>query len=238
MFRYPPVSVIIPAYNEEKSIGNVINETVSVLDDLNIPYEIIVVNDGSTDKTGIMASSCKVQVLNNNCNCGKGFSLRKALNHANGDIVVTIDSDGEHKPKELIALINSVMNGSDVAAGSRFMGRKSGVTTRINVLGNNMLNLAIFLLTGYRITDSQTGFRAAKKEVLLNLNLNSDRYEIETEITVKCLINNYVLTELPITVERRKYSASKLKILYDGTRMLMTILESCFLPEEKKDSRI
>ncbi|MBN1358625.1 glycosyltransferase family 2 protein [Candidatus Bathyarchaeota archaeon] len=224
----PTVSVIIPAFNEEKNVANVISGTITVMDQLNLPYEIIFVDDGSTDKTGMIASLFKVKVLVNKNNRGKGYSLKKALQHARGDIIVTIDSDGEHKPKEIAPLLGAVLNGIDVAAGSRFLNNKTGVTTKLNQIGNHFFNLTIMSLTGKRVTDSQTGFRAIKREVLEKIDLQSDGYEIETEITVKSLKNGFTFRELPITVERRKFGASKLKIIEDGKRIMGTILSTSF----------
>jgi glycosyltransferase involved in cell wall biosynthesis len=226
--RRSAVTVIIPAYNEEKTIGNVLFETTLIMNGLGIPYEIILVDDGSTDKTGQIASNYKVTVLLNKKNYGKGYSLRKALQHASGDIIVTIDSDGEHKPKEIPDLIEPLFNGTDIVAGSRFIGNQRRATTRINLLGNFLFNATIMTLTGKFVTDSQTGFRAIKKHVLETLNLESDGYEIEAEITVKGLRNGFVFEEKPITVERRKYNISKLKLLSDGTRILRTILKASF----------
>ncbi len=222
------VSVIIPAYNEEKTIGDVISSTAEIMDGLAVPYEIIVVNDGSTDKTGLVASMYKATVLTNSVNRGKGYSLRRALKVAQGKIIVTIDSDGEHKPKEIPDLIEPLYSGTDIVAGSRFMGSQSKVTTKLNVMGNMLFNTAIMTLTGQRVTDSQTGFRAIKKDVLDKLNLESDGYEIETEITVKGLRNGFVLKEKPISCERRKYSISKIKVLSDGAKILRTIIRSNF----------
>jgi glycosyltransferase involved in cell wall biosynthesis len=222
------VTVVIPAYNEEKTIGSVIFETASIMNGLNLPYEIIVVDDGSTDETGKIASAYKVIVLSNERNRGKGYSLRRALQHANGDIIVTIDSDGEHKPKEIPDLIEPLFNGTDIVAGSRFLGRSGWGTTHLNILGNLFFTAAIMTLTGKVVTDSQTGFRAIKKRVLDALNLESDGYEVEAEITIKGLKSGFVFKEKPITVERRKYSFSKLRLLSDGTRIMKTILKANF----------
>lgn len=222
------VSVIIPAYNEERTIGNVIAETELIMDGLGLPYEIIVVNDGSTDKTGLIASSHKVLVLSNAKNCGKGSALRTALQRASGEIIVTMDSDGEHKPKEIPDLIEPLFNGTDIVAGSRFLGNQGPGTTHLNVIGNLFFNAAIMALTGKFVTDSQTGFRAIKKHVLDMLNLESNGYEIEAEITVKGLRNGFVFKEKPISVERRKYNTSKLQLLTDGTKIMKTILKASF----------
>jgi glycosyltransferase involved in cell wall biosynthesis len=225
----PTVSVIIPAFNEEKNVAKVLSGTIAVMDQLHLPYEIIFVDDGSTDKTGLTASTFKVNVLTNKKNCGKGYSLKKALQHANGDIIVTIDSDGEHKPKEIAPLLDAVVNGVDVAAGSRFMNNHTEVTTKLNQIGNHLFNLAIMSLTGRHVTDSQTGFRAVKREVLEKLDLQSDGYEIETEITVKSLRGGFAFKELPITIERRKFGASKLKLINDGKKILKAILTTSLM---------
>jgi len=222
------VSIIIPAYNEEKNVANVISGTITVMEQLNLPYEIIFVDDGSTDKTGLIASSFKVRIITNKKNCGKGYSLKKALQHANGDIIVTIDSDGEHKPKEIAPLLDAVVNGMDIAAGSRFLNKQSAVTAKINQIGNRLFNLVIMSLTGKLVTDSQTGFRVIRREVLEKLNLQSDGYEIETEITVKGLRGGFAFKELPITVERRRFGASKLKLISDSKRIFGTILATSF----------
>jgi len=222
------VSIIIPAYNEEKNVANIISGTIAIMEQLNLPYEVIFVNDGSTDKTGLIASFFKVRILTNKKNRGKGYSLKKALQHAYGDIIVTIDSDGEHKPKEIAPLLDAVVNGVDIAAGSRFLNKQSAVTTKLNQIGNRLFNLAIMSLTGKLVTDSQTGFRVIKREVFEKLNLQSDGYEIETEITVKGLRGGFAFKELPITVERRRFGASKLKLIADSKRIFETILKSSF----------
>jgi glycosyltransferase involved in cell wall biosynthesis len=220
------VSVVIPAFNEQRSIGHVIEETTSVMDDLGVPYEIIVVNDGSTDKTGQVATRYKATVLTNERNRGKGYAIRRGFEQATGDIIVTLDADGAHSPKEIPDLIDPLSNGTDIVGGSRFLGNKGFSTTRLNRVGNFIFNTAIATLTGKRVTDSQTGFRALKKEVLEKLNLASSGYEIETEITVKSLKNGFTFEEKPISCKQRQFNASKLRVLSDGAQILKTILKA------------
>jgi len=222
------ISVVIPAYNEEKSIGDIISNTISTMESLKMPYEIIVVDDGSNDNTVRKAAAYKATVLSNGRNRGKGYALRKGFRYARGDIIVTFDSDGAHKPKEIPDLIHPLFNGVDIVAGSRFLGRGMNSTSRLNRLGNFLFNTAITILTGKRVTDSQTGFRAFKKRVLQSLNLESLGYEVETEITVKGLRNGFTFQEKPISCEERKYSISKLKILSDGMKILKTIFTAKF----------
>ncbi len=222
------ISVVIAAYNEEKSIGTVIEETMQVMDSLGAPYEIIVVDDGSTDHTARVASTYKTTVISYPKNMGKGYAIRRGIQKAQGQIIVTIDADGSHRPKEIPDLVTPLFNGTDIVAGSRFMGSGSDFTTRINRVGNFLFNATITSLTGKQVTDSQTGFRAIKKEVLEKMNLTSDGFEIESEITVKGLRNGFKFQEKPITCERRRYSMSRLKIARDGQRIFRTIIKSNF----------
>jgi glycosyltransferase involved in cell wall biosynthesis len=222
------ISVVIPAYNEEKSIGAVIEETTQIMDGLGQPYEIIVVDDGSKDHTARVASTYKATVVSYPKNMGKGYAVRKGVEKAQGQIIVTMDADGSHRAKEIPDLVTPLFNGTDIVAGSRFLGSGSDFTTRINRLGNFLFNAAIASLTGKLITDSQTGFRAIKKQILEKMNLTSDGFEIESEITVKGLRNGYKLIEKPIACEKRKHSMSRLRIARDGQKILKTIIKANF----------
>lgn len=220
------VSVIIPAYNEEKTIGDVLEETIQVMDSLGLPYEVIVVDDGSMDRTKEIASKYKAIVLSNGRNQGKGYALRRGFQHAQGDIIITIDADGSHKPKEIPDLLNPLFSGTDIVAGSRFLGSGKDHTSRLHVFGNYLINTTIMVLTRKSITDSQTGLRAFKRDFLQKTSLESKGYEIETEITVKSLKNGFKLKEVPVSCEKRKYNISRLRIMSDGFRILKTILKS------------
>jgi len=224
------ISVVIPAYNEQITIGKTISDTILTMDSLKMPYEVIVVNDGSTDDTARVASGYKATLLSDDKNRGKGYALRKGFQHAQGDIVVTIDSDGAHEPKEIPDLIQPLLDGADVVAGSRYLGGRMHTTTRLHRIGNAMFNLAILALTGKYVTDSQSGFRAFKREVLQKINLQSLGYDIEVEMTVKSLKNGFVFQEKPICCERRKHSYSKLRILHDGIRISKAIIRANFSP--------
>jgi glycosyltransferase involved in cell wall biosynthesis len=227
--QHSVISVIIPAYNEEKTIGPLLSETISVMDNLKLPYEIIVVDDGSIDNTARIATRYKATVLTNGKNQGKGYALRKGFQHSQGSIIVTIDADGAHRPKEIPDLTYPLFNGVDIVSGSRFLGNgRKDSTSRLNRLGNFLFNITIMALTGKRITDSQTGFRAFKREFLKKILLESCGYEIETEITVKGLKNGFSFQEKPICCEKRKYSISKLKIFSDGAKIFKTILKANF----------
>lgn len=223
------ISLIIPAYNEENTIGNVLSDVISVMDNTNMPYEIIVVDDGSTDTTRQVALKYKAQVLSNGRNRGKGYAIRRGFQHAQGDIIVTIDSDGAHCPKEIPEVIQPLFNGVDIVAGSRFLGRRNPNTSKLNLIGNFLFNITIMALTGRYVTDSQTGFRAFKREVLHEVDFLSSGYEIETEITVKGLRNGFIFKEKPIACNKRKYDVSKIRVLADGIKIFKAILRSKFI---------
>lgn len=225
----PMISVVIPAYNEEETIGGVISRIGATMDSFGMPYEILVVDDGSTDKTRQIASACKAIVLHNGRNRGKGYALRKGFQSSQGDIIVTIDSDGSHDPKEIPNLVSPLLKGADMVSGSRFLGNGKNPTSNINRFGNFLFNFLVIVLTGRYVTDSQTGFRAFKKKVLETVDLDSRGYEVETEILVKSLRNGFVFQEKPITSSARRHNASKLRILSDGARIFKTAFEAKFV---------
>jgi glycosyltransferase involved in cell wall biosynthesis len=221
------VSVIIPAYNEEETIEEILLRTNKTMENLGFPYEIIVVDDGSTDKTRLLAERQKATILNYGTNKGKGYALRTGIQKATGNIIITMDADGSHQPEEIPQLVKPLLSGVDIVAGSRFLGnRENGSIKKLNILGNNIFNLLILLLTKKQITDSQTGFRALKKKVFQEIEITSEGYQIETELTVKTLRNGYTIQEEPITCEKRRNGLSHLNPLSDGFKIFKTILKT------------
>ncbi len=223
----PIVSVVIPAYNEEKTIGETLFRINRAMETIGIPYEIIVVDDGSSDRTRVLAEGHKTIVLSNGTNKGKGHALQRGFRNAMGNIIITIDADGSHKPEEIPRLLKPLLKGADIVAGSRFLGnREKGSVKKLNFVGNYLFNLLILLLTRKRITDSQTGFRAFKKKVIQEIVITSNGYEIETELTVKTLKNGYQLREEPITCKKRKDGCSHLNPLLDGFEIFKNIIKA------------
>jgi glycosyltransferase involved in cell wall biosynthesis len=225
----PVISVVIPAYNEEETIGSVLGETIRVMESLMMPYEIIVVDDGSNDLTREVAYKHKATVLSNGRNMGKGYALRKGFQNAKGDIIVTIDADGAHSPKEIQSLIEQLLNGADIVSGSRFLNGRKDHTSLLKLLGNHMINMTIRVLTRKSITDSQTGLRAFKKDFLQKIALNSSGYEIETEITVKGLKNGFKFKEIPINCKKREHGSSNIRIISDGFKIFKTAIKHAVL---------
>lgn len=222
----PEISVIIPAYNESLTIGSVISDTINVLNEIGKSYEIIVVDDGSSDLTNVVAEDAGAKVIVSSRNMGKGNALRKGLAYASGDIIVTLEADGENSPYEIGSLIAPLAEGVDIVSGSRFLGYRKESTRKLDQIGNFLFNASIMSLTGKRITDSQTSFRALKKKVLDKLNLESEGAEIETELTVKSLRKSFSFKEVPITVQPRRFYASNIKTFADSFRILRTVLKA------------
>jgi len=221
------VSVVIPAYNEEENIGNILLRTNATLETIGVPYEIIVVDDGSVDETKLMAMQYKATVLSNGTNRGKGYALKTGIQSANGNILVTMDADGSHRPEEIPKLIVPLLNGADAVFGSRFTGKRGQDSTKkLHIFGNNLFNLLIALLSGKHVTDSQTGFRAYKKKIIKEIEITSTGYEVETELTVKSLKNGYIIHEEPITFEKRKDGSSHVNPLFDGIKIFKTIVKA------------
>jgi len=231
----PFISILIPAHNEEGSLENVIGRTQRVLKSLGNPYEIIVVDDGSTDQTCDVAYKRDVSIIRNYRNCGKGHALQTGFNYCSGSIIVTIDADGSHQPEELPQLITPLFKDEyDVVIGSRFKGCiEKGALKRTNLIGNMIFNFLIFLLSGKLLTDTQSGFRAFKKSTLSHLNLTSSRYEIESEMTAEMLKRRFRIKEVPIYCKKPQ-RPSGLRAFKDGHKIVRTILKT-FL---RRNSRV
>jgi len=229
------VSVVIPAYNEEKNIEGILFRTEKALEALNLPYEVIVVDDGSTDKTKFLAERHKVIVISNGDNHGKGYALKRGLKDVRGELIVIMDADGSHRPEDIKRLIEPLVNGADVVMGSRFTGkRERDSTKKLHILGNKLFNLLIRILTKQYITDSQTGFRAFKKNVLEEIEITCDGYAVETELTVKTLKNGYIVHEESIIFEKRREGCSHINPLRDGIRILKTIIVTSIQARKEK----
>ena len=219
------LSIIIPVYNEELTIGNIIDRTEKVMRQTGLRFEVIVVNDRSYDKSLEAAKARDAKIFSLKQHLGKGYALRAGFAHAKGDIIVTIDSDGSHKPEELPEVLAPILKDrADLVIGSRYMDHKKVDSRKLNAFGVKLFNRFIELLTGVAITDSQSGFRAMKREVLKNKELKSGEYEIESEMLVKTAKQNFRVTEVPISFEQRTYGTSGVDPMFDGFKILVSII--------------
>jgi glycosyltransferase involved in cell wall biosynthesis len=221
------LSVIIPVYNEELTIGNIIDRVKAVVKQTGLKNEVIVVDDCSYDKSLEVAKRHSAKIYMLKSHLGKGYALRAGFAKAKGDIIVTIDSDGSHKPEELpLVLAPIVQNKADLVIGSRYLNQKNVAARKLNAFGVKLFNSFIELLTGVAITDSQSGYRAMKREVLKSQNPQSEGYEIESEMLVKTAQKNFRITEVPISFEQRTYGRSGVDPLIDGFKILLSIVSA------------
>jgi len=223
------ISVVIPAYNEGPNLGLVLEDTKDILLKMGFPYEIIVVNDGSQDNTADIAKKHGVILINNEKNMGKGTALISGFRRAKGDIVVTMDADGSHRAEDIPVLLSPMLNGGslEAAVGSRFVderGRRS--TSSLHLIGNRIINALILMVTGRYISDSQSGFRAYKKNALAKIALHSTGFDIESEMTIKMLRKGFRILEVPIRCDPRKNGFTRVNSFEDGFNIVKTIIKS------------
>jgi len=219
------LSVIIPVYNEELTIGNIIDRVKAVAQQTGLKSEIIVIDDHSHDQSLKVATKPGVKVYSLKEHLGKGYALRAGFAKATGDIIVTLDSDGSHRPEELPEVLAPILHDqADLVIGSRYLNHKKVASRRLNAFGVRAFNLLIELFTGVGITDSQSGYRAMKRKVLKSQKLYSREYEIESEILVKTAKKNFRVTEVAISFEQRTYGRSGVDPLFDGSKILYWII--------------
>jgi glycosyltransferase involved in cell wall biosynthesis len=218
------LSIIIPVYNEELTIGDVIDRVKAVVMRTGLKSEILVIDDHSYDRSVEVAKKHGIKLYSLKEHLGKGYALRAGFAKATGDIIVTIDSDGSHLPEELPEVLAPILHDqADLVIGSRFLNHKRVATRRLNAFGVRAFNLLIELATGVAITDSQSGYRAMKRTVLKSQKLYSREYEIESEMLVKTAKKNFRITEVPISFEQRTYGRSGVDPLFDGSKILFWI---------------
>jgi glycosyltransferase involved in cell wall biosynthesis len=229
------LSVVIPVYNEERTIAQVIDAVCSIDLEaaLGVPLEreIIVVDDGSQDSTrAILArftSLPEVQVVLHDRNAGKGAALRTAFKKVSGDIVIIQDADFEYDPSEYPALLEPIVAGrADVVYGSRLSGgRPQRVYLFWHLVGNRFLTLLTNLLFNSTLSDMETGYKVFRREVVDSFRLRENDFRIEPEMTAQVLRNPKLrIYELPIAYYGRTYDEGKKITWKDGIKAVVTLL--------------
>jgi len=219
------VSIIIPAYNEEKNLPHIISHLKELS---GYRLEIIVVDDGSSDGTAEIARNLDVKVISYKPNRGKGAAFREAIPYVTGKYVVQIDADHQFQPSDIPFLLKSLTGGNDIVFGSRFKGGKveKGAITRLSLLGNWLMSLAASIFSGRRVYDVMAGFKAFRSDKLRALNLKCDHFGYEAEILVRAGGMGYKIDEVPISHTRRIDGKSNVKKIRDGVRVLYTIINT------------
>jgi glycosyltransferase involved in cell wall biosynthesis len=218
------VSFLIPAYNEEATIGEVLDR----IDALGLDAQVIVVDDGSTDRTAeiVEARQRDGLVVLHQSNRGKGAALRAAIPHVDGDIAVVQDADMEYDPAEVPALIELIERGvADVVYGSRLRGgRPQRAYLFWHLVGNRFLSLLTNILFNTTLSDMETGYKAFRADVLRSLDLRENGFGIEPEITGKVCKRGLRIYELPIAYYGRTYAEGKKITWRDGFGAIRVLL--------------
>jgi dolichol-phosphate mannosyltransferase len=213
------VACIIPTLNEDATIADVIQQS------RHHTKRIIVVDGHSTDETRQIAIDTGATVLLERQR-GKGIALRSAFNTVTAKVYITIDGDGTYDGHEMKNLLAPLQAGqADMVVGSRFLGKmERGAISPLNTFGNHLFNFLVNRLTGSKMTDSQSGYRAISQRALTHIDLSSVGFEIETELTMKILRAGFRVIEVPITYRKRRGTPPKLRAIRDGIKIITTIL--------------
>jgi len=207
------ITVVIPTLNEENAIGEVIDG----FKDLGFS-DILVIDGGSTDKTREIAERRGAHVIIQSGK-GKGQAIAEAFNLINSEIAVLIDGDGSYRPQDALKMIEPIKKGlADHVIGNRLANYQKGAFTKLNLIGNKILNFFFRVVYGIEIYDLLSGYRALTREVYKNVKLTSKGFEVETELTVETIAKGFRVLEVPITYRKREGS-TKLNPIKDGFRI-------------------
>ena len=200
------IVVTIPAYNEEKTIGSLINKINEVMGSGRYDYKVLVVDDGSKDKTTEVAKLANAVVYSHPKNYGLADTFRTETEKAlklGADVIVHIDADIQYKPEEILLLLKEIENGYDLVLGSRFKGKIEYMPI-IKKLGNKAFSRVVSNITGIRISDAQTGFRAFTKDVAEKIKVTSNHTYTQEQI-IRTVKKKFKIKEVPIYFAKRNF---------------------------------
>lgn len=220
------LSVVIPAYNEEDGIAEIVERVLAVrpaLQEIGVGLELLVVDDGSKDRTAeIVQPYADVRLLRHNPNRGYGAALKSGFCAATGELLGFLDADGTYPPESFPALCQEVFAGADVVVGSRRSGAVSGMPF-VRKVGNFIWSNLVTLLSGQRVLDPASGMRVFRREALEKLYPLPDGLNFTPVMSTRTVHEGLKLSEIPMPYEER-LGRSKLSVLEDGMRFLRTII--------------
>lgn len=224
------LTVIIPAYNEKKTIGEILDR----VQETGLVDEILVVDDGSTDGTREILqsidSSRPIRVIYHPRNMGKGAAVRTGIQNACGDLVLIQDADLEYDPREYPNLLQPIQEGiADVVYGSRFLGAGRRPILFWNMVANKILTLITNILYNNILSDMETGYKVFKRSIVSDIPLHAHGFDFEPEFTAKILKRHVRIFEVPIAFNPRDYSEGKKIKAWDALIALWTLIKYRFV---------
>jgi len=222
------ISIIIPCYNESKTIKEIISR---IIKDKSYDKEIIVIDDYSTDGTrNILKNELKILInclILNDKNYGKGYSIKRGIESANGDIILIQDADLEYDPSDYPRLIEPIKNNfADVVYGSRFTGaNEKRVLNYWHSVGNKLLTTLSNMFTNINLTDMEVCYKAFKSEIIKNIKLNENRFGFEPEVTAKIAKKKIRIYEVGVKYYGRTYQEGKKINWKDGISAIRCIIK-------------
>lgn len=212
------VTVIIPTLNEEKGIGGVVESFIK------LGFEVLVIDGNSSDRTRDIAKEKGAKVVLQSGK-GKGNAIVEAFQLVDSDIVILVDGDGSYPAEEVWKLIEPIEKGvAEHVVGNRFAKYEKGAFTKLNLLGNKLINLFFRFAYGVELVDILSGYRAIKKDVYKIIEIRKSGFEVEAELTVETLARGFRIVEVPISYRKRE-GKTKLRPIRDGIRIGKTIYE-------------
>jgi glycosyltransferase involved in cell wall biosynthesis len=226
---YRSLSVIVPVFNERATVAEIVRRMRRV--DLPLDLEIVMVNDASWDGTADILKALEdstVRVVHHETNTGKGAAVRTGLDHARGDLILIQDADLEYDPDDWPRLLNPVLKGkAEVVYGSRFTGEHRNMLFT-HWLGNRFLSLVTNVLYNTTLSDMETCYKLFDRRALEGIEIRSDGFDFEPEITAKVLRKGYRIYEVPISYAGREYHEGKKITWKDGFRALLALVRYRF----------
>ena len=223
------ITILIPVFNEVNTLKDVLQK-VETVDFYGLEKEIILIDDYSTDGTREIYKDLNYKVLYHDKNMGKGAALRTGFKEATGDIITIQDADTEYNPLDLLPLVKSIIDGeADVVYGSRFLNvDKSKNFMLTHFLGNKMLTIITNILYGAKLTDMETCYKVFKAEYIKNVQIKSNRFDFEPEITAKVLKQGAKLKEISISYNARTFEEGKKISWKDGFAAIFALIKFRF----------